>query len=408
MKKKRILVLASTFPRWKNDTTPPFVYELEKRLTKNFEIHILAPHCQGAKKEEIMDGLHIHRFQYFWPAKLQRLCYEGGILPNLKKYFLAKLQVMPFFISELITLIRIASVKKIEIIHSHWIIPNGLLAAIIKKMFRVKHILTIHAGDLALLDKLPFKKLLARFIVDNTDQITFVSHFGKNLFVKILGQYKKIDKQSSIIPMGIDTKTFSREINSYLRKNKLKVADRKNILFIGRLAEKKGVEYLIRAVKIVTQSIKKIKIYIVGEGPLKEKLLNLSKELKIENIADFTGPKSGKAKMEFFAMADILVVPSIKTEFGDVEGIPVVLMEGLTSGKAIVASSVGGIPEIITNNINGLLVPEKDFQALAQSIIKVLNNNKLKASLERGAKKSAGEYDLKIIAGKFNKLYSKL
>jgi len=408
MKKKRILVLASTFPRWKNDSTPPFVFELEKGLTKDFEIHILAPHCQGAKKEELMDGLHIHRFQYFWPAKLQKLCYDGGILPNLKKYFLAKIQVIPFLFSELASLIRITSVKKIEIIHSHWIIPNGLLAAIIKKMFGVKHILTIHAGDLALLDKLPFKKLLARFIVDNTDQITFVSQFGKDLFVKILGRYKKIDNQFPIIPMGIDTKTFSREINSCLRKNKLKAADRKNILFIGRLAEKKGVEYLIQAVKIVTQSLKRINVYIVGEGPLKEQLLNLSKELGMEEIIEFTGPQSGKTKIEYFAIADVLVVPSIKTEFGDVEGIPVVLMEGLASGKGIVASSVGGIPEIITHNINGLLAPEKDSQSLAQSIIKVLSSNKLKLKLEQGAKKSSWKYDLKIIAGKFNKLYSKL
>ena len=62
----KVLVLTSTFPRWKNDTTPPFVFELEKRLSKDFEIHILAPHHKGAKKEEIMEGLHVHRFQYFW------------------------------------------------------------------------------------------------------------------------------------------------------------------------------------------------------------------------------------------------------------------------------------------------------------------------------------------------------
>src|SRR6266550_2379820 len=83
--KKNVLVLASTFPRWDNDTTPPFVFELEKRLAKDFNIFVLAPHFVGARKHERMEGLTVHRFQYFWPSKMQKLCYEGGILPNIKK-----------------------------------------------------------------------------------------------------------------------------------------------------------------------------------------------------------------------------------------------------------------------------------------------------------------------------------
>src|SRR4051812_924330 len=83
--KKKVLVLASTFPRWKNDTTPPFVFELEKRLIKDFDINVIAPHYPGAKKYEVIENLKIYRFQYFWPAKFQKLCYDGGILPNLKK-----------------------------------------------------------------------------------------------------------------------------------------------------------------------------------------------------------------------------------------------------------------------------------------------------------------------------------
>src|SRR5438034_378137 len=83
--KKKILVLASTFPRWENDTTPPFVFELEKRLAHDFDIFVLAPHFPGAKKQEKMEGVSVTRFQYFWPARYQKLCYGGGILPNIKK-----------------------------------------------------------------------------------------------------------------------------------------------------------------------------------------------------------------------------------------------------------------------------------------------------------------------------------
>src|SRR5947209_1033664 len=105
--KKKILALASTFPRWKNDTTPPFVLELEKRLSKDFEIFVLAPHFTGAKKYEEIDNLKIYRFQYFWPAKYQKLCYEGGILPNIMKNKFLLFQGITLILFEFIAAMKI-------------------------------------------------------------------------------------------------------------------------------------------------------------------------------------------------------------------------------------------------------------------------------------------------------------
>ena len=82
--KKKLLVMTSTFPRWKNDTNPPFVYELSKRLVDDFEVTILAPSFPGAKKDEVMDKMTVHRFRYFF-SKFEKLAGSGGILPTLKK-----------------------------------------------------------------------------------------------------------------------------------------------------------------------------------------------------------------------------------------------------------------------------------------------------------------------------------
>ena len=98
----KILVLTTTFPRWKNDTTPAFVYELSKRIQeKDKKIIVLAPHHKSSKKFEIMDGMKIYRFPYFFPLKFQKLIYEGGILPNLKRSNLAKIQIPLLFITEM-------------------------------------------------------------------------------------------------------------------------------------------------------------------------------------------------------------------------------------------------------------------------------------------------------------------
>src|SRR3989338_9135663 len=99
----KILVTATTFPRWKNDTEPAFVYELSRRLAKKgHDITVLAPHHKGAKKFEIMDGMKVYRFQYFWPSSLEKLCYDGGILPNLRKYIIAKIEVPFLLLTEFI------------------------------------------------------------------------------------------------------------------------------------------------------------------------------------------------------------------------------------------------------------------------------------------------------------------
>ena len=82
--RKRVLVLASTFPRWPNDTEPPFVYNLCRSLADSFAITVLAPHAPGALAFEQMGDVSVHRFRYMWPERLEKLAY-GGILPNLKR-----------------------------------------------------------------------------------------------------------------------------------------------------------------------------------------------------------------------------------------------------------------------------------------------------------------------------------
>ncbi len=92
--KPRLLVLTSTFPRWVGDREPRFVFDLSRRLAKDFEVQVVAPHAPGAAPQEVMDGMRVHRFRYF-PEKLQSLAYNGGILEKIAKHPRASLQA-PF------------------------------------------------------------------------------------------------------------------------------------------------------------------------------------------------------------------------------------------------------------------------------------------------------------------------
>src|SRR3989344_5931907 len=179
---KKVLVLTTTFPRWKGDHMPSFVYELSKQLKKEkLDITVLAPHYPNSSLKENIDGLTVFRYVYFYPKRYQKLCYDYGVLPALKRSNLAKIQLPLLFLSELFKCIEICKKEKIDVIHSHWILPHGLIGALIHKFLKKEHILTIHAADLYLLNRLPLKYILADFIVKNSDKVTVVSSYGKEI-----------------------------------------------------------------------------------------------------------------------------------------------------------------------------------------------------------------------------------
>src|SRR3989338_2119934 len=189
--KKKLLVFASTFPRWKDDTNPPFVYELSKRLTNDFDVFVLAPHYKGAKRFEIVDNMKIYRFKYFI-EKYEKLAGSGGILPTLKKNKLFYLQVPFFLTAEYFALKKLVKKIKPDIIHAHWIIPQGFITELVKKTSRkenkVEYVVTSHGSDLMGIKNLSSIK---KFVMNNSKYVTVVSSALKN-------EVKKIDENIKV------------------------------------------------------------------------------------------------------------------------------------------------------------------------------------------------------------------
>lgn len=394
---KKLLIISSTFPRWDNDETPVFVFELAKNLSsqKSLKVIVLAPHHQGAKFKEITDDVLIYRFPYFYPFSLQQVSYEGGVLPNLKRSNLAKFQVLPFLISEFLLTLFLVIKNNVEIINSHWIIPQGFTGALVRRLTKIKkHIVTIHAGDISLLKWLPFKKQIFAFIIKNSDFLVFVSQDGKDRLEKIVRPdlAEEFERKTKIIPMGVYIKNFQRNNNRHHAKN---------LLFVGRLVEKKGVEYLLRSIPLIRNQIPDIKLTIVGDGPLRENLKILAKELAITDSVNFVGFKTGQEKINYFVSSSILVVPSIQTKNGDVEGLPVVIMEAMAAGKPIVASNVGGVSEIVRENENGFLVKPESPDQLAEKIVYLLNRPKMAKQMGKVSLLLVKNYDWKVIGAKY-------
>lgn len=399
---KKVVVITSNFPRYNKDTSGWFIHELSKRLrNKGFKMFALAPHCHNAKFKEEIDAVKVYRFLYFYPYRFQKLAYGSGkgISYNLKNSFLAKIEAPLFFLSELFSAIKIIRKEKIDIIHSHWLLPSGLIGAICRKIFKVPHIATVHGSDVNTIKKSKFLSKICSFIIHNSDRITANSNYTKNILLSIDDKAKN---RVEVVPMGVDINYSKSEDNTNLKEV---FGAEYLILSIGRLIGWKGTKYLIIAMKDVTKKFPTAKLVIGGNGPEKGNLENLTKELNLKKKVIFTGYIEDMDLPKYYSVADVFVLPSINLD-GQTEGLGVVLLEAMACGTPIIGSNVGGIQDIIEDGYNGFLVPEKSSEDLAGKILELLSNKKLAEEFSvNGLKIVRERFSWEIVGERFIKIY---
>ena len=224
MKKKRLLITASTFPRWKGDTEPRFVLDLVKGLKRYFDVTVLVPATPGAKSKEVLEGVKVIRYHYFPIHRCETLCYPGAIVPRIKEKKVRIILVPFLFIALFLNILKLRT--DFDLVHAHWLIPQG----IVQSFFNIPYIVTGHGGDVTSLNKGIIRNLKIRCLA-KARAVTVVSNALKKE-VKQLCPKKKV----YVISMGCDTSLFSPQ---YRIKNYFQQNDKPVILFVGRLAEKK-------------------------------------------------------------------------------------------------------------------------------------------------------------------------
>jgi glycosyltransferase involved in cell wall biosynthesis len=393
MQKKTLLIVTSSFPRWPNDTDPPFVYELARRITGPFKIIVLAPHCEGARAFERLDGLDVYRFRYFFP-KFQQLAYYGGILNNLRRkpWLYA---VVPFFIFfQLSATLRLICKYRPAVIHAHWIIPQGLIAAIACRLtkHRPRLICTAHGGDVYGL-KGPMMRCLRRFILSRASLCTVVSEAMRH---EVLRQLEK-PVRIAVVPMGVDLK--QRFIPGRIRRHE------KQLLFAGRLVAKKGVEFLLQAMPRIRQAHPDVSLLIVGHGPEKDRLANMTRELQIDARVEFRGGVPNDELPRYYQSSSIVIFPSVVDPQGDREGFGLVLVEALGCACAAVISDLPAMRDIVTDGRTGVIVPQKDPKAIAEQVIELLDQPRRARELGRAGRQYVLErFDWDRIAQRYEEL----
>lgn len=227
--------------------------------------------------------------------------------------------------------------------------------------------------------------------ISKCSHLIAITNYVKKLYSKLFDKDK-----ISVIPLGVDAQTFRPS-------NKNKMKEEFEVLFVGSLYPLKGVEYLIRSIKYVAREEKKIKLRIVGEGPEKRRLKLLVNKLKLKNNVHFEGFVPYDRIMRYYQNCDVFCFPTLGEPFGKA------ILEAMACGKPVIASNIGGPAEIVENEKTGYLVNPMDVKSMAERILRLIKDRKLREKMGRNARRRVlDKFSLDKISEEYYRLYCRL
>lgn len=377
-------MITSAFPMDHEDGQGVIIARIAENLASmNQRIIILAPHTPGLPFRYHYGEILVFRFPYFFPINLELLAQTPGVFYHLSNSILGKIQLPLMICSELIASFLICRKEKITIIHTHWILPHGIIGVITSTIFSIPHICSVHGTDVTITHSYPILSKIIRIIARRCDLISVNSRYIKGILNSICNDLP----DPILIPMGVEHSLISDN-----QENMKWKTDPGNplILFVGRLIRWKGVHILIHAMNMVKKQIPNASLVIIGDGVCMNRLQDLVVNLHLDKAITFTGRISNQELISWYQRATVFVLPSISVD-GQTEGLGVVLLEAMAFGVTVIGSNIGGIPDIIEDGINGTLVSPENPDELSDQIIKLLNEPELRKKLIYTAFKNVNE-----------------
>jgi glycosyltransferase involved in cell wall biosynthesis len=391
----RIALIGSTYPRSQEDHEVPWLRESVNRIAqRGHQITVIAPSYSGLQNHQI-DGIEVRRFRYA-PACWEKLTHGDGAPNKLKKNPILKLLTLTYVLSGAWSTWKLCREKHIDLLHVQWPFPHGLMALLPAWLEGVKVVSSCHSSEIALASRGKFSTGLLATCLRRSDAVTANSRHTAELIKKISG----VDAE--VVPYGATVRIEPRDAS---------LPDQTDVpllLFSGRLIQRKGLHFLLRAMPLILAA-RKVKLVITGDGHRRVEWEALSRELGVTDQVEFAGFVSNERLSELFRSCTMYVHPAINDERGDTEGLGVVLIEALRNRRPVVACRVGGIVDIIKNESTGLLVPEKDPEALAGAVLRLLNDPPLARRLgEEGFIYATRRFDWEVITDQLEALYRRV
>jgi glycosyltransferase involved in cell wall biosynthesis len=380
--KPTLLLLTSSFPRGPGDETCGYIRDFARSLSREFDVEILAPRDRKSV-EFTTNEFRLRRAWSMLPARFDPFTSDADLNQLIDKGLCAKLgaaiSLGCFFIHAFLLALRC------DVICSQWLVPCGLIGAMISRMTGRPHIAVEHSGAIHVLRRIRGGHGVVRFIVANCFEVITVS---ADLKRKLIAMCAEAAAKTRVISMGVNVteENFANDAsNNHPR----------SILFIGRLTEIKGLDVLLKAL----EGIGNVVLTIAGEGPLRRDLERMSRDLSVR--ASFAGRVTAAERQALLEKCDAVVIPSRELADGRCEGTPVVCLEAMAAGRLVIASRVGGLAEVITDGHDGLLFDAEDHRMLGEKLMMALADDSLRERIATNGRRAIESYNWTAIGARF-------
>jgi len=355
----QVLHVVTAFPRTRSDPITPWLVELIRRQRESgIDARVLAPAYRDGPAVEPFPEIPVTRFRYA-PASFETLTHDESV-PDRIRNRRSAIGLLPLYLAGGIRAAHDAGHDQPDVVHVHWPMPHALFGAAARRGSggRTAVVCSYYSVELnwvaqKLRPLLPFLRWTAR----TADALTAISNSTGSAVRRLAEQ------PVSIVPYGaaLDDDGLPSIRPAFSGAGTVK------ILFVGRLVERKGVEVLVRALAGIA-SLPDAELTVIGAG---ERAEVIQRTARLHGVADrvlLRGTVTRDELVRSYSNHDIFVLPAVVDAKGDTEGLGVVLLEALRFERPVIASELGGIPDIVEDGVTGLLVPSGDSEALGSAI----------------------------------------
>lgn len=341
--------------------------DIASELAKRHTVHVLTTGFQELPQTETIDGVVIHRVRVFGRKSLPTSTF---------------LSLVTFAPAAFFAGIRIMRETPFNVLYAQFVIPSGLPAVFLSKLFTVPFVLTFIGGDVYDPSKgiSPHRHILLRalirFIASRADARTAISQDTKTRTIELHG----VEEDITVVPIGLTPK----KVASASRKDFGFSDDDLICVSIGRLVPRKGYDILLRAWKDVPHA----KLIIIGDGPLKPELSNLIATYDLSGRVQLLGQVEEVVKLQILSLADMYVSAAQHEGFG------IVFLEAMDAGLPIVATNDGGQTDFLSDEEHALLTPPHDHKAVSNAVTTLIENPSLRLEIGKRNKEAVRNYYL--------------
>jgi glycosyltransferase involved in cell wall biosynthesis len=378
-----VVMVTTSYPRFPGDSVGTFMEPIAVSVAaRGHEVHVVAPWHPLVARAPVEQGVRFHFYKYAPVRALNVFGYAAALRADVKLRGAALAAAPLALAAGWFAALRVARRYRATVMHGHWLVPGGFTAW--SAAPARAHVVSLHGSDVYLAETFGPARRAARLVLERSGAITACSADLARRAIGLGADPAKIE----VVPYGVDAERFrpKPEERASLRA-RLGVAGGALLAFsAGRLVRKKGFEHLLDAWALMRDDPPPL-LAIAGDGDLRDELRDRARQAGITDRVRFLGNLSQDEVASHLGAADIVVVPSVKDDSGNVDGLPNIVLEALAAGPAVIATAAGGIGTVVEHENTGLVVPERNAEAIAAAVRRTSADPALRARLGESARR---------------------